>query len=95
MKEILSSQCDSVTGGWQDRDGSGHKSSNNGGSGSSGGGRGDGGNSGNHGPQSFASMHSPYGSGSGASGYWGGEHTFHADKGSNSYGGRGHGGTRR
>ncbi len=30
MKEILSSQFDAVSGGWQDRDGSGKRASDNG-----------------------------------------------------------------
>lgn len=32
MKEILSVQSDTVSGGWQDQDGSGHHSATNGGS---------------------------------------------------------------
>jgi hypothetical protein len=73
MKEILSSQYDAVSGGWQDADGSGHRSSSNGGSGSSS----SGGNNGNdHSLQSFLSQNSPYGSGSGASGVWGGSSTM-------------------
>ena len=68
MKEILSSQFDAVSGGWQDRDGSGKRSSDNGGSGSSARG---GNNGGDRGLQSFLSKNSPYGSGSGASGFWG------------------------
>ncbi|MNE70932.1 hypothetical protein D3C80_1667630 [compost metagenome] len=71
MKEILSSQYDVVSGGWQDRDGSGKQSSSNGGSGSSNNGGNDRG-----GPslldRTVSSYHnSPYGSGSGASGIWG------------------------
>ncbi len=68
MKEILSSQLDAVSGGWQDRDGSGKRSSDNGGSGSSSRG---GNNGGDRGLQSFLSKNSPYGSGSGAGGFWG------------------------
>jgi len=68
MKEILSSQFDAVSGGWQDRDGSGQRSSNNNGSAGS---SNSGGNSGDRSAQSFASVNSPYGSGSGASGFWG------------------------
>ncbi len=52
MKEILSSQLDAVSGGWQDRDGSGKRSSDNGGSGSSSRG---GNNGGDRGLQSFLS----------------------------------------
>lgn len=83
MKEILSSQFDAVSGGWQNRDGSGKRSSDNGGSGSSG--RGEN-NGGDRGPQSFLSKNSPYGSGSGASGFWG-----NGGSTGNGYGGNGTG----
>ncbi|MEW5561135.1 hypothetical protein AB1287_12940 [Enterobacter asburiae] len=87
MKEILSSQYDTVSGGWQDQDGSGRKSSTNGGSASGGG------NSGNGGFQSFVSQNSPYGSGSGANGYWGNSSNGNSNGGL--WGGRDHIGTNR
>ncbi|MCE9994246.1 hypothetical protein LZ633_19910 [Enterobacter asburiae] len=59
---------DSVSGGWNDRDGSGKRSSSNGGFGAAN----TGGNSGsNRNTQSFLSINGVYGSGSGASGIWG------------------------
>lgn len=70
MKEILSHQLDSVAAAWADADGSGHHSATNGGSRS--GETSTGGHSGNHSLQSFLSQNSPYGSGSSASGIWGG-----------------------
>jgi len=70
MKEILSHQLDSVAAAWADADGSGHHSATNGGSRS--GETSTGGNSGNYSLQSFLSQNSPYGSGSSASGIWGG-----------------------
>lgn len=87
MKEILSSQFEGVSGGWQDQDGSGHQSATNGGSQSGGG------NSGNHGPQSYLSQNSPYGSGSEASGVWGGPNTYSTPGGG--YSGNGTGAGRR
>lgn len=77
MKEILSSQLDMISGGWADVDGSGRRSATNGGSrsGESNHG-GNSGNTGNRGVQSFLSQNSPYGSGSGASGFWGGSNSF-------------------
>ncbi|HEJ7043700.1 TPA: hypothetical protein SMF45_000510 [Serratia marcescens] len=83
MKEILSSQLDAVSGGWQDLDGSGKRSSDNGGSGSSSRG---GNNGGDRGLQSFLSKNSPYGSGSGAGGFWG-----NGGSARNGYGGNGTG----
>jgi len=68
MKKILTNQYDEVSGGWADMDGSGIKSASNGGSNS-------GGNSGNPSilDRAVTSYYNnPYGSGSGASGYWGG-----------------------
>ncbi len=66
MKEILSNMYDAVSGG-SDRNGSGQRPTNNGGSGSS--------NSswisGNRSIQSYASTNSPYGSGGAAGGIWG------------------------
>ncbi|WP_347114792.1 hypothetical protein AAHB66_00135 [Leclercia sp. S52] len=67
MKKILSYQMDYVSGGWNDRDGSGKRSSSNGGFGAA--------NTGHSGSdrslQSFLSLYSIKGSGSGASGIWG------------------------
>ncbi|MGJ0193237.1 hypothetical protein ACR6A7_12940 [Pantoea sp. RRHST58] len=83
MKNILSNQLDSISGGWADVDGSGHHSATNGGSRS--GQSNTGGNSGNHSLQSFLSQNFPYGSGSGASGFWGGTST------GNGYGSNTHG----
>ncbi|WP_435929963.1 hypothetical protein [Dryocola sp. BD613] len=83
MKEILSSQYHRISGGWQDRDGSGKRSSSNGGSGAAN----SGGNSGNRSGQSYLSKNSPYGSGSAANGIWG-ENTM---KTGNGYGGNGTG----
>ncbi|NIY46534.1 hypothetical protein E2L00_03095 [Cedecea colo] len=87
MKEILSSQFNEVYGGWADKDGSGHRSAENGGSRS-------GGNSGNdRGSPSLldrtvsAYHNNPYGSGSIASGIWGGS----MGSGSGSYSGNGPG----
>ncbi|WP_172621946.1 hypothetical protein ACOTR2_00170 (plasmid) [Enterobacter asburiae] len=65
MKEILSSQFDAVSGGWNDRDGSGKRSSDNPGSGGN-----RGGNSGSdRGFQTAAYKLSNEGSGSGAYGF--------------------------
>jgi len=75
MKEIISSQLDMVSGGWADVDGSGRRSATNGGSRSGesnlGGNSGNSGKTGNGSLQSFLLQYSPYGSGSGASGFWG------------------------
>lgn len=69
MKEILSSQLDAISGGWQDRDGSGKRSASNNGSGNSrGGSKGRGG----RGFQNAAYKLSNEGSGSGAYGFGGG-----------------------
>jgi len=88
MKKILSSQYDAVSGGWADRDGSGKRSSDNGGSGTSN----RGGNSGgDRGLQSYLSQNMPYGSGSGASGIWGGNSMSSG----NGYSGNGTGSGRR
>lgn len=68
MKEIVSYQMDSISGGWNDRDGSGKRSSSNGGFGAAN----TGGNSGsNRSVQSYLSINGVYGSGAGASGIWG------------------------
>ncbi|MTD05473.1 hypothetical protein GKN89_01860 [Serratia sp. YC16] len=85
MKKILSSQLDAVSGGWQDRDGSGKRSSDNGGYGSTNSGNN---NGGDRGLQSFLSQNSPYGSGSGANGFWGNGNSMAAG---NGYGGNGTG----
>lgn len=74
MKEILSHQLDTIAGAWADVDGSGRHSATNGGSRS--GETNNGGNSGNHSLQSFLSQNSPYGSGSSASGIWGGADSY-------------------
>lgn len=96
MKEILSNQLDIISGGWADRDGSGHHSADNGGSRSGG----NGGNSGNGNnkpsltDRAVAAYHnSPYGSGSGANGFFGGTNGI-GSKGYNN-GGRDHVGTNR
>jgi hypothetical protein len=69
MKEILSSQLDMVSGGWADRDGSGRQGPSNNGRGNT---NSNSGNAGDHGPQSFVSRGDfPYGSGSGANGFFG------------------------
>ncbi|MEG2566125.1 MAG: hypothetical protein RSA84_07950 [Acinetobacter sp.] len=79
MKEILSGQLDAISGGWQDRDGSGKRSASNNGSGNS-----RGGSNGGRGVQSFASKYSPYGSGAGARGFWGGGDSMGTDNGGRS-----------
>lgn len=80
MKKILSSQFNAVSGGWHDRDGYGHRSSDNNGSAAAN-------HSGNdHSLSSFLSKNFPYGSGSGASGFWGNNQGTR-----NGYGGNGTG----
>lgn len=87
MKEILSSQLDAISGGWQNQKGNGQCSANAACSGTSSSNRS--GNGGGNNTQSFLSTNSPYGSGSGASGYWGGSSTM--SPGSNGYSGNGTG----
>ncbi|MGR4050910.1 hypothetical protein [Kosakonia cowanii] len=93
MKEILSYQFDAICGGWADKDGSGHHSAENGGSRSGGnGGRGNGGPS--LMDRTVSAYHnSPYGSGAGANGFFGGTNGI-GSKGSN-FNGRDHVGTDR
>lgn len=93
MKEILSNQFEDISGGWADKDGSGHHSADNGGSRSGG----NGGNSGKNSPsladRAVSAYHnSPVGSGSGANGFFGGTNGI-GSKGYNS--GKDHVGTNR